>query len=381
MIKIIDKHTAKLVVEVGKGKSRHRKTRLVEYSGKRDLERKYREFEDEVTHNPLTDTTVEELVVAHIRNRRQLGVEETTIDGYEVAARRIYSALGWLKAKDLTSYQVQEFVTNLSEKYAPKTVRNTVSLLSSAYNNAMRLGQLETNPCQLVSLPKKSKPEYDIFTSDEIARFLAALRETRLDYKVAYELALFCGMRRSEICGLRECHVNIPFKYITIKQARCKTKRGEVVKGTKTETSHRHIAVPDFVLEDIIELIEMHNSVQYEHTDYLIQNGFGDPIGHSALTSQIYRINKKAGLTNASLHDLRHTFASMLNHANVDIAMISRELGHCNITTTLNIYTHVFDNVADSSRSIADLLNSRFEKPFEMGTSTALSDHKKAAEA
>ena len=188
-------------------------------------------------------------------------------------------------------------------------------------------------------------------------------------------------MRRSEICGLREHHVNVTFKTITIEQARCRVGNKDVVKSTKNETSHRHIAVPDFVLDDIVELMERHNAVQYEHTDFLIQDGFGKPIGHSALTTQIYRIEKRAGLPSASLHDLRHTFASMLNSAHIDIAMISRELGHCNITTTLNIYTHVFGNVAESSRGIADSLNNRFEKQIETATFLPLEEKEKAANA
>lgn len=381
MIEYISKGKAKLIVSVGSGANRKRKAKTVTYTTKKELERMHQRFIDEVHHNPLIDTTVQELVEAYIRSRKPLGVEETTIHGYEVAAKRIYSRIGGIEARSLTSYMAQEFVTELSEKYAPKTVRNTESLLSSAYDNAVRLGQLERNPCKMVTLPKKEQLEYDILTEEEIVRFLNALRDTRLDYKVAYELALFCGMRRSEICGLREHHVNVTFKTITIEQARCRVGNKDIVKSTKNETSHRHIAVPDFVLDDIVELIERHSSVQYEHTDFLIQDGFGKPIGHSALTTQIYRIEKRAGLPTASLHDLRHTFASMLNSAHIDIAMISRELGHCNITTTLNIYTHVFGNVAESSRGIADSLNNRFEKQIETATFLPLEENKKTANA
>lgn len=381
MIEYISKGKAKLIVSVGSGESRRRKAKTVTYTTKKELERMHRQFQDEVHHNPLIDTTVQELVEAYIRSRRPLGVEETTIEGYETAAKRIYSRIGSIEARSLTSYMAQEFVTELSEKYAPKTVRNTESLLSSAYDNAVRLGQLEKNPCKLLTLPKKVQPKYDILNEEEIVVFLNALRGARLDYKVAYELALFCGLRRSEICGLREHHISIPFKTITVEQARCRVKCKDVVKTTKNETSHRHIAIPDFVLEDIVELIEQHNSVRYEHTDYLVQDGFGHPIGHSALTTQIYRIEKRAGLPQASLHDLRHTFASMLNSAKIDIAMISRELGHANITTTLNIYTHVWGNVSNSSRGIADSLNNKFEKQIETATFMPPTSKEKTANA
>jgi integrase len=381
MIEKLGKNKAKLIVNIGSGKNRRRKSKVVTYTTKKELEKMYRDFESEIRHNPLVDTTVEELVQSYIRSRKPLGVEATTIAGYETAAERIYPRLGSICAKDLTSYQVQEFIADMGEKYAPKTIRNTESLLSSAYDNAVRLGQLASNPCKLVTLPEKEDSKIDIFTEEEIKRFLNALRDTRLDYKVAYELALFCGLRRSEICGLREEHISIPFKTITIEETRHRVNGKNVVQTTKTATSHRHLAVPDFVMEDIKALLKEHQRFQYRRTDYLIQDGFGQPINPSTITAAIYRIEDKANLPHVSPHDLRHTFASMLNNAHVDIAMISRELGHSNISITLNTYTHVFGNVAESSRGIADSLNDKFDTNRQSATFLPLSENEKTAEA
>jgi hypothetical protein len=71
----------------------------------------------------------------------------------------------------------------------------------------------------------------------------------------------------------------------------------------------------------------------------------------------------------------------MLNNAGVDIAMISRELGHSNLTTTLNVYTHVFGNITDSSRGIADSLNEKFDKTRDSATFVPLEEKEKTAEA
>ena len=381
MIEYIGKGKAKLIVSVGSGKTRKRKAKTVTYTTKKELERMHQRFIDEVHHNPLIDTTVAELLDMYIRSRKSLGVEATTIHGYEVAAKRVYSRFEGINATELTSYQVQAFVTDMSEIYSAKTIRNTVSLLSSAYDNAIRLGQLEKNPCKFVTLPKKERAKIDIFNEEQIAKFLRALNEERLDYKVAYELALFCGLRRSEILGLTEGAVDTTFKWVKVRQTRHTVNGETVIQGTKTASSRRELAIPDFVNEDIKALIAKHNSVPYEHTDFLIQDGFGKPMGHSALTTQIYRIEDKAGLPHVSIHDLRHTFASMLNNAHVDIAMISAELGHASIGITLNTYTHVFGNVSDSSRGIADTLNNRFDKPMKSATFSPLKAKEKTADA
>ena len=377
MIELMGKHKAKLVVSIGSGANRRRKAKTVTYTTKKELERMHRQFQDEVHHNPLIDTTVQELLDMYIRSRKALGVEATTIHGYEVAAKRIYSRFEGIEASELTSYQVQVFVTDMSEKYSAKTIRNTVSLLSSAYENAVRLGQLEKNPCKNITLPKKERTQIDIFNEEQIMRFIRELNNERLDYKVAYELALFCGLRRSEILGLTEDAIDTAFKWVKVRQTRHHVDGKDVIQGTKTATSRRELAVPDFVMEDIKELIERHNAVRYEHTDFLIQDGFGKPMGHSALTTQIYRIEDRAGLPHVSIHDLRHTFASMLNNAGVDIAMISHELGHSGIAITLNTYTHVFGNVSNSSRGIADSLNKRFEKQIESASTLPLDEIEK----
>ena len=381
MIEVLSKNKAKLIVSMGSGADRKRKSKTVTFTSKRELERMHQRFIDEVHHNPLIDTTVAELLESYINGRKVLGVKQTTLHGYEVTAERLYSRFKGIKATDLTSYQVQTFINDMSEKYSAKTIRNTISLLSSAYDNAIRLGQLSKNPCKMVTLPKKEQPKIDIFDNEQITVFLNALDQERLDYKVAYQLALFCGLRRSEILGLQEKHINVPFRCVTVEQSRHNVKGSDYVQTTKTESSHRTIAVPDFVMENIIELLDVHNSFQYKHTDYLIQNGFGQPMTPSALTTQIYRIEERAGLPHVSLHDLRHTFASMLNNANVDIAMISRELGHSNINVTLGIYTHAFGNVAQSSRDIADRLNNRFESTPKSATFMPLSEHEKTANA
>ena len=377
MIEVIDKHTAKLIVNIGSGKTRKRRTKKVAYSGKRELERLYREFEAECKRAPIVKLTVKELVDSYIKNRELLGAKATTIKGYKAAAKRVNSRFDGVSAGSLTTYQIDDFVADMANSgLSPKTIINTISILNSAYDRAVRSGQLSSNPCKYVTLPKKKKPEIITFSNDELVKFWNKLCEERLDYKVGYELCLFCGMRRSEVLGLRENDISIPFGSITISNTRHRIEGDEdIVQDTKTAQSHRALAVPEFVIEDIDKLIEEHHANPYNDTDYLIQNGFGQPMSPSTFTKYIKIIEDKAGLPPVSVHGLRHTFASMLNSEGVDIARISAELGHSTIGTTLNIYTHVFGNVSASSRGIADSINEKFNKS---ATFTPPSETKKA---
>lgn len=358
MIEYISKGKAKLIISVGSGEHRRRKAKTVTYTNKKELEKMHQKFEDEVRHNPYIDTTVEELIDHYIENKKMCGLKATTERGYNNAKDRIIPFMGNFLAREVTPYQVECFVSDLAKKYAPKTVHNTIGLLNSAYMRAVRTGQLMTNPCQYVSLPKKQKPDIKVFSEHEMLAFFSALKDERIDYKVAYELCLLCGMRRSEVLGLKEEDINIPFKCVTVSHTRHRVNGENIEQDTKTEQSHRTLALPDCVVEDINVLIKEHDR-PYKHTDYLIQDGFGHPMNPSVLTNHIHDIEDRAGLPHISVHGLRHTFASMLNADGVDIARISRELGHASINITLGVYTHIFGGATSSSRGIADSLNKK----------------------
>lgn len=375
MIELMGKNKAKLTVNIGSGKTRKRKSKVVTFSGKRDLQRQYQEFEAEARRQPYADISVYELVSSYIRYKKTLGIKATTLHGYNCDRKRIDAFMGDMSAAKLTAYIVEDFIVDMSETLSPKSIINTISLLRASYERAVRTGQLRDNPCQYVTLPKKKKPDITVFTKEEVIAFWNALSEERRDYKVGYGLALFCGMRRSEILGIREDDINIPFKSIRIHETRHRVDGEEdIVQDTKTTGSERTLAVPDFLMEEIELLVQEHHDFKYNQTDYLIQNGFGEPMSPSTITKYITKIEDRHRLPHVTLHGLRHTFATILNSKGIDIARISAELGHSNIGTTLNVYTHVFGNVSASSKGIADSIT----EEFDSATFVPLDEKKKA---
>ena len=328
MIEYLGNNKAKLIVNISTPSGRKRKCRTVTYKRKRDVPEMYQRFLDEVRHNPLIDTKVTELVSAYIKNRKVVGVKETTLRGYRVAESRIQARFDGVMATELTTYMIDEFIADMTADYSPKTIVNTIALLNAAYARAVKTGQLANNPCEYASLPKRNKPDIKTFTEEDVIKFLVDGEE--------------------------------------------------IIQDTKTEMSRRNLAIPDMVAEHIAQLIEKHHAIQYDHTDWLIQDGFGQPMNPGSLTNHITRIEKNNGLPLISVHGLRHTFASMLNSEGIDIARISAELGHSNITTTLNVYTHVFGGATASSRGIADALNKKLDAS---ATSVPPFENKRTAEA
>lgn len=370
MIKDLGNHKARLIVNVGSGADRIRKTTTVTYKNKTELKRLYNEFEAEARRDPLTGISVVGLVEAYINKRKMLGVKPSTLVGYNATLKRLEEEFSGIVASELTTYRIEEYVTRVSysasedepPKYAPSTVSQTIVLLSSAYKDAIRTGQLDHNPCDNVLMPKKKQSEAVVFSSDEMSIFLKALEKERIDIRVAFELCLLCGMRRCEALGLTTDDVDLEKGTVSITRSRHHLD-GKMVVGTpKTARSRRTLALPGILVEDIKALIAEHNSYSFETSEYLIQDGFGQPLSPTSLSNQIIRIERSAGLPHVTVHGLRHTFASMLNSEQVDIARISAELGHSSITTTLSVYTHVFGGASASSRGIADMVNDRFSR-------------------
>lgn len=378
MIEQLGKGKARFRVSVGSGENRVRYTKTVTYSGKRELQKLYADFEAECRREPLTDMTVSEMISAYIEKRKRTGIKATTELGYRTAEKRVQPLTERILAKRLTTVQLDDFVALWLEKgYSPKTISNTLGLVSAAYDDAIRIGYLEHNPCKAVTMPKKSKKEIQTFSEEEVYRFLDALKDERLDYKVGYELCLLCGMRRSEVLGLRESDIDLGNKCVSISNTRHRVYGETVEQDTKTERSRRVLALPDMLVRDIADLIAEHSEFVWNRSEYLIQDGFGKPMNPASMTNHLVRLERNANLPNVSVHGLRHTFATMLNSDGVDIARISAELGHSNIGTTINIYTHVFGGTTASSRGIADSFNKRFEKNV---TFLPQSEMKKASE-
>ena len=378
-IRQLGKHKFQLIADYyDEDGNRRKHTRTVTCKGKKEARDLLTEFEEMWRDAPPTDLTVSQLVNDYIENREIKGVKATTIHGYKNLKVRIDSSFGRLSASDLTTYQIERYIVRWmkEDKLSAKSVKNTVSLLHAAYKMAIRSGITKTNPCDNVELPKLTRPEIRTLSEEEIQLFMSALEEDTLDFKVMCELALFCGMRRSEILGLTIRDVDVFTSTIRIEHVRVRVGKKDVVQTPKTDRSRRHLACPRFIMDDIVALIQEHDKIS--NCEYIIQY-VGEPMRPDYASMYMERFMIKHDLPHVTLHGLRHTFATMLNASgDFDLADISSALGHSNITTTMNIYVDVFGGAARSSKRISD----SFEKKYgKNGAKNGAKAKEKTAEA
>lgn len=381
-IRYLSKTKAKLIVSVGstsKG-TRRQYAKTVTIKGKKDAKEQYDAFEKEVKDLAADVGTVAELLDDYIYMQRIKGLKETTLTGYESYAKRLKSSFKGILAKDLTPYQIDKFIASAMKgepqngyptKASPKTIKGYISLLSSAYKMAIRNRALTVNPCDAVTIPKQKKADVVVLTKEDLPRFVAALQETTPDLRCCFELALFAGLRRSEILGLTNDDINPTWSTVSVKRTRHRMNCEDIIQDTKTERSRRIVAVPDFVMDDIMSLIAMHEKDPYIQNPFLIQYAC-EPMRPDYAKRAIKDFTRKHDLPGVTLHGLRHSYATMLNASGeFDIAEISAALGHSTIGTTLNIYTHLFDSASNSSRRIADYLQKGVQKVSAENEKTA----------
>ena len=241
--------------------------------------------------------------------------------------------------------------------YIEKVGKTSFTCKFFAYKYGIKAGIVTHNPCVDATIPKQIKPDIDTLNEETIHAFIRALDSTVIDFKVACELALFCGLRRSEILGLLKS--DIKDGQVTISKVRHHINGVDIIQTPKTKTSTRVLTVPRFILDDI-EILKKEHGKRARQSNFLIENLWGDPSSSYWVDKRMHELIEKNDLPHITMHGLRHTYTSMLINAGIPIAEVSSELGHSSIDITLRTYTHLFRDASTASKRISE----HFEKSF-----------------
>ncbi|MDY2987722.1 MAG: site-specific integrase [Peptoniphilus sp.] len=201
------------------------------------------------------------------------------------------------------------------------------------------------NPCEKLKV-KASNKAGKIFTKVEIEKILSYTKQNCDKLYRACLLALYGGLRRAEICGLKWSEVNTKSCEIIISGqiVRVDAKPPHFTEILKTESSHRKIQFPKFVIDELLLL---------KDNDVYVIGGFKysflDPM---YITTKFRWVLDWLGLEHRRFHDLRHTNASILFEQGVNQKLISTRLGHAKMSTTIDVYTHLL-NVQQEEANIA----------------------------
>lgn len=158
-------------------------------------------------------------------------------------------------------------------------------------------------------------------------------------------------MRLGELLALTPSDLHLNQKYISINKSYQRIGSRDVITDPKTPKSKRNITIPDFLVEDLREYLDMLYSPDPNERVFRVTKSF--------LEKEMSRGAKEAGLEKIRIHDLRHSHAALLIEMGFPILAVSNRLGHEKIQTTLQVYGHLYPN---KQQMIADKLNERFGK-------------------
>lgn len=264
---------------------------------------------------------------------------------YETKKNRIYTwilpyfssqQLNAIEPKDIRKWQtdLKNATGQNGKPLSPGYMQSLVMELSSIFNFAIRFYGLSVNPCHIAgnTVGKKAR-SLNFWTKEEFDSFIATFDKAN-PYYVAFLMLYYCGMRIGELEALTFGDVDTINNTITINKTYHLINGKGIVTPPKTQKANREIIIPPF-LSAVIREYAMH--IYAPTPDMRLFTA-----SHSTYARQMEEHTKLAKIRRIRLHDIRHSHASLLVEMGFSALLVSERLGHENVSTTLNIYSHLF---------------------------------------
>lgn len=291
--------------------------------------------------------------VDHYLCVRKLEIEETTLRGYQNLSRYFKKYFEGKKLLDIKKIDIECYFKYLSEyeyKEGKTLSTNTIvkhyDLLKMIFAAAIDDELIEKNPFVKIGKPKKQEFLCEIYSTQEVKILLQEIKKNK-KLEIPIILAVFLGLRRGEICGLKWKHIDFANNCISIRETRTVAGGRVIRKSVKSKKSIRKMYLSLF-LKNLL-LTELQNQKQLYpdknfNEEYICIDEKGKALRPGYISDGFKNILKKTNLKKIRLHDLRHTCASIANNNKATLNDISNFLGHSSVTITSQIYIHLFQN-------------------------------------
>lgn len=199
------------------------------------------------------------------------------------------------------------------------------------------------------------------WNEDDVYWFLEAAKDT--PYYQLFYLALFTGMRRSELLALRWRDADFTMGQIYVNNSLHHLRDGSIVlRPTKTAKSRRMVTLPPSNTlalkehKEKQEALRILSGTTLKEEDFVFSHIDGKPLLPNTVTHNWIKLVRRIGLTGIRLHDARHTHASLMLKQGIHPKIVQERLGHASISITLDTYTHVAPGLQEATANHFDEL-------------------------
>jgi integrase len=280
------------------------------------------------------------------------GRKATTLRGYRsVLERYVHPTLGAVALQDLRASDLDAlYAAALRRPLSLTSVHHIHAVLNKLLGDAERKGLVTRNVARLANAPSLTTarargPEMLVWSPGELSAFLGSITGNRNE--ALFRLMALTGIRRSEAVGLRWSDLQLDRHRLTVRQAATVIDGEETVDAPKTRRSRRVVDLDG----ETVAALQRHRAHQREQflrvgvtataSDRVFTNDLGEPLRPASVGQAFSRLVKAAGVPVIRLHDLRHTHASQLLMAGINVKVVSERLGHASVSFTLDAYAHV----------------------------------------
>ncbi|MBW3490613.1 site-specific integrase [Bacillus sp. FDAARGOS_1420] len=278
-----------------------------------------------------------------------------------VIYNHLQKEFGRMKIDKITAKHIMNYQNQIINKYSADSLKKIHTVLSSIFNFAIKFHGLTSNPARIAgNFEKESNKRINFWEFEEFQQFIEVV-DTPL-YKTFFSTLYYSGARKGELLALTWEDVNFEEKTININ----KTDYNRQITQPKTKASNRIIMLPSLVIDLLKKLKEHATLTAPVKDDYVVFGEFRSSISTSTLQLNYKKYIKIAQVKNIVLHEFRHSHASYLINKGVSPLMVAQRLGHSDVATTLNTYSHLYPSkqaevVAFMEDDLAKKLPNRYQ--------------------
>lgn len=234
--------------------------------------------------------------------------------------------------KSISAEQVEQFLQYFAnKKYSTKTIKDQFSVVKMVFRYAYINGYITSDPTQHIKTPKGIAAVHREAITEEQMKIVEASTECTFGL-LAYFL-MYTGLRKGEILALQWRDIDFVKKEIYITKSVCHHNNRPHIKSPKTQSGIRTVMLLDCLAEKL-KTIKTKNPNSYIFSDS------DTPLTNSQFQCRWEKYQKETEL-NITAHQLRHTFATILFEADINVKDAQNIMGHSDISVTQNIYTHI----------------------------------------